>query len=161
MRSSSSSDARARVRSASVRACCASVACSSASIFALSSSCCVERGVALVVALQIPRREQDLALPLRDRALLVAHAAAAAAAALRLREAPLERLHLHHEQIGLHASACDPSPRRSTRPGRPARAAARLLASPARAELFQSQQRFAVAALRAAAHVALSAIRRR
>src|SRR5262249_3169793 len=58
--------------------------------------------VALVVVLQVPRRQQDLALTRGDRALLIAHAATAARRLL-LREAPLERLYLHHEQIGFRA----------------------------------------------------------
>ena len=138
---------------ASVRACCASVACSSASIFALSSSCCARARIALVAALQIPGRQQNLALPLGDRALLVAHAAAVAVAALRLQEAPLERLHLDHEQIGLHRLPCDPSRPRSTRPGRPARAACPVASSPAQRRALPGRRSDSPSLLlRAAAH---------
>ena len=57
----------------------------------------------VLLPLQVPRGQQDLALTLRDGVLLVATAAAAAAAAgLTLREAPLERLHVNEEEVGLN-----------------------------------------------------------
>ena len=116
--------------------------------------------VALVVALQIPGREQNFALPLGDRALLVAHAAATAAAALRLLEAPLERLHLHHEQIGLHCLLAILRDR-VIRDQIAGHELAARRSSPARAELFQPQQRFAVAAASRRRRPARSATRRR
>src|SRR5690606_5928149 len=60
--------------------------------------------VAIVIALQIPGRQQDLPLALRNGALLVAHAPGAGRAALRLPESAFERLHLHHEQVRLHGA---------------------------------------------------------
>ena len=53
---------------------------------------------------QIERRHQDFALPVRDAAFLVATATTATTTAggLRLRIAPVKRLHLNQEQIGLH-----------------------------------------------------------
>ena len=106
---------------------------------------------ALVIALQIPRRQQDLALPLRDRALLVAHAAAVAVPALRLQEATLERLHLDHEEVGLHRRLAI-FRHRVVRDEVARHEPLRLLLHLLRTQLFEVQERFALTALRAATH---------
>ncbi len=104
---------------------------------------------ALIAALQIPGRKQDLALPFGDRALLVAHAAAIAVAALRLQEAALERLHRDHEQIGLHCRLAilrDCVVRNQVARDQRLRLLLRLCS----AQLFQVEQRLTFAGLRTA-----------
>src|SRR5690606_37447936 len=67
----------------------------------------IARLLLVPLADQVPRRDEDLLLAARDLVLLAAATAAAATAAglARLREAPLERLHLDEVEIALGGPA--------------------------------------------------------